>query len=227
MIRKLKTMYLRACYSVAFLPPFRGALYTRAIAPRWPFQQTLEQMNTLSQLLLGVDSPGAYWEVGCAEGWTTIWQHRAMREAGIARRMFVVDTFHGFTPDDKAAEAARGKSAAEYDGLFSINSKRWFEESMRRAAVPVEAFKADAAVFDYSSLPPPAFVFLDVDLYRPVKEALRRIWPLVPAGGLVVVDDCQPHKLWDGALQAYDEFCRENAQPRQIVAQKFGMLRKG
>jgi len=36
-----------------------------------------------------------------------------------------------------------------------------------------------------------------------VKAALELITPRLSPGGAIVVDDCQPHPLWDGALQAY------------------------
>lgn len=221
----IRSMFVRACYTLAFIPPFRSALYSRAIAPRWPFQQSQKQMAALGDLLTRRGNvEGSYVEVGVAEGWTTIYQHRAMTEAGQRRRMYAVDTFAGFTPDDKAAEEARGKAHGTYDGLFVVNSKRWYDESMRRAGVPVLSYKADASTFDYSRFGPIAFCFLDVDLYHPISEALPRILPHMAPGGVIVVDDCQPDDKWDGALQAYTEWCHENDRPVQIVAGKFGVI---
>lgn len=222
----LKTLFVKACYSVAFLPGFRSALYSRAIAPRWPFQNTEEQMQELKRRLLSVASVnGSYVEIGVAEGWTTIFMNQVMKENPSARRrMFAVDTFQGFTPDDKKAEEIRGKAKGMYDGLFCVNSQRWYDESMRRAGVPVKSFKSDAATFDYSKFGPIAFCFLDVDLYHPIRSALPRILPYMAKGGLIVVDDCQDDELWDGAKQAYFEWCCQKNEPIQVVAGKFGLI---
>lgn len=226
MWKKLEAAYLKTCYWIAFSPPFRPALYTRAIAARWPFQQSLAQMNTLSSLLLSVKAEGCYLEIGCAEGWTTIWQNKAMSEAGVSRAMNVVDTFAGFTPDDIEAEYQRGKAEGTYDSLFAINSKKWFDESMRRAGVKVTSYEADAAKFDYSLFKPIAFCFLDVDLYHPIKTALPAIRANMAPGGMIVVDDCDAsHDKWDGAFYAYREYCEANGIQPEIVAEKLGIIR--
>jgi hypothetical protein len=45
------------------------------------------------------------------------------------------------------------------------------------------------------------------------------------SGGIIIVDDCQPDQMWDGALQAYQEFARERNLPMEIVAEKLGVVR--
>jgi hypothetical protein len=45
-------------------------------------------------------------------------------------------------------------------------------------------------------------------------------------GGIVVVDDCRPSRNFDGALQAYQEFCKQHRIEQQIVANKLGILKK-
>ncbi len=222
----LHSKFVKLCYSLAFVPPFRSALYSRAIAPRWPFQSSLHQQQTLARLLLMQRNvPGCYLEIGVAEGWTTIFNNQALKEDGQHRTMFAVDTFAGFTPDDKAAEEVRGKAHGSYDGLFVVNSKRWYDESMRRAGVKIESFQADAATFDYSRFKPIAFCFLDVDLYHPIASALPRILPFMAKDGIIVIDDCQDHEQWDGAKAAYVEWCQRNGEPIEVVAGKFGLIR--
>jgi hypothetical protein len=223
---KLKSKYIEAICNIAFLPPFRGALYTRTVA-RWPYQHTLAQMNTLSRLLLSVKVPGIYLEVGCADGSTTIWQAHAMKEAGVARVMHVVDTFSGFTSQDKAVEESeRGKQHGTYDNYFIINRQSWFDESMRRAGIFVISHESDSVQFDYSTLPRIAFAFVDVDLYRPVLQTLPLIFSRMTPGGMIVVDDCDPtNATWDGAHQAYLEFCgARNIEP-DILDTKLGIIR--
>lgn len=43
-------------------------------------------------------------------------------------------------------------------------------------------------------------------------------------GGIVVVDDCEQGRLWDGALQAYEEFVGERGIAGEVVAGKLGVL---
>jgi hypothetical protein len=44
-------------------------------------------------------------------------------------------------------------------------------------------------------------------------------------GGIIVVDDCTPGELWDGALQAYEEFVREENLSNEIAADKLDIVR--
>ena len=47
-------------------------------------------------------------------------------------------------------------------------------------------------------------------------------------GGVIVVDDCDNSKdsQWDGAYQAYEEFCAESGLPFQLIGNKMGIIRK-
>jgi hypothetical protein len=45
------------------------------------------------------------------------------------------------------------------------------------------------------------------------------------SGGIIIVDDCQPDQMWDGALQAYEEFARERNLPMEIALEKLGVVR--
>ena len=49
---------------------------------------------------------------------------------------------------------------------------------------------------------------------------------LVP-GGVIVVDDCSPlESIYDGAGEAYREFCKEINQQEELVFFKLGVIRK-
>ena len=221
----IKSNYIRALFKVAFLKPFRPVLYTRCVG-RYPYQHSTAQMVKLRDLLLSVNVSGAYLEVGAAEGNTTCWLGKSMIDAKCLRPMYVIDTFSGFTEEDKAVEYKRGKEPGIYDSYFVINSKRWFDESMKRARLDVMTYAGDCATFDYSRLGPIAFALLDVDLYRPVKLALPSICAQLVKGGMIVVDDCDSQNpLWDGADQAYGEFCEESGIKPEIIAEKFGIIR--
>jgi predicted O-methyltransferase YrrM len=63
-------------------------------------------------------------------------------------------------------------------------------------------------------------------LYLPVSQALPSIFARLASGGIIVIDDCAPGGIWDGALQAYGEFCSKTGATQEIHCQKLGVLRK-
>ncbi len=87
--------------------------------------------------------------------------------------------------------------------------------------IPIQA---DIKTYDMEPLSPISFCLIDVDLYLPVKAALEKVVRLMHPGGIVVVDDCQEHPLWDGALQAYQEFTSEHGIDPKIVEGQFGLV---
>ncbi len=80
--------------------------------------------------------------------------------------------------------------------------------------------------FDYSTIAPIAFCLVDVDPYVPIAKALPRIYHHLVPGGIIVVDDCAPDQTWDGALQAYSEFCRSMNLPEDLRHKKLGLIEK-
>jgi O-methyltransferase len=62
-------------------------------------------------------------------------------------------------------------------------------------------------------------------LYIPVKDLLPKVLSVMSSGGIIIVDDCQPDQMWDGAFQAYQEFARERNLPEEIVLEKLGIVR--
>jgi hypothetical protein len=46
-----------------------------------------------------------------------------------------------------------------------------------------------------------------------------------PPGGIIVVDDCKFAELWDGVLQAYEEFVQQKDLSKEITAEKLGIIR--
>jgi O-methyltransferase len=88
----------------------------------------------------------------------------------------------------------------------------------------VTLVKADASTYDYSRHDQISFALIDVDLYLPVRKALDAIWPRMADGGIIVIDDCAPENIYDGALQAYREFVAERGLPDRVVHTKLGVI---
>jgi hypothetical protein len=92
-------------------------------------------------------------------------------------------------------------------------------------AIRVKSIQRDVTKFDFSAITPIAFCLLDVDLYKPIKDALPKIYDSMSPGGIIVVDDCRAPNLFDGALQAYDELVESKALPKKIAVEKLGIIR--
>jgi predicted O-methyltransferase YrrM len=189
---------------------------------------TPSEMQELAKQLLSIEAPGVAVEVGCNQGWTSLFLLEAMAERGIRRDYICIDTFEGFTKDDVSFEyAERGKPEGMYDECFTVNDPEWLRGSLSRSGHQnVSVRKADATTFNYKSLGNIAFALIDVDLYRPVRKSLELILPNMAAGGVVVVDDCDPSdERWDGAHQAYLDFCREQKIEPRFLCNKLGLIR--
>jgi hypothetical protein len=88
-------------------------------------------------------------------------------------------------------------------------------------------FKADAKDFEYNLIGPIAFCLFDVDLYNPTSKVLPILYSKLIPGGVIIVDDCQKDKsIYDGAGEAYREFCKNNNLTEELVHYKLGVIRK-
>lgn len=194
---------------------------------RYTFMFTPAQLGYLcDEVSATADVPGALLEVGCAYGLTTVWLNRHLDDLGVEKPYHCLDTFSGFVPEHVEHERHQRGHAAETYPAFRTNDPRWFEVTMEVNRIRrVVVHQADAATFDYSGIGPISFALIDVDLYLPVLGALRRVWPLVSEGGVVLVDDCEDGR-YDGARQAYEEFAKEIGAPVEIVHGCLGVLRK-
>jgi predicted O-methyltransferase YrrM len=172
------------------------------------------------------DVAGAFVEVGVFFGHTTLWINKHLEDRGRRPTYFAIDTFEGFTEADVAVERSRGRTD-DYDD-FALNSLRLYRQTLERNDVHnVTAIEADAATFDYRKVAPVAFALLDADLYRPMSAALAGLWPLLSPGGIIVCDDCNPDpNKWDGARQAFEEFCARTGAPLEVIETKLGVIRR-
>jgi predicted O-methyltransferase YrrM len=201
----------------------------RYLAPRYHYNFRPAQLAYMVMTLDEIrDVPGSIVEVGCFAGATTIFLSEHLRDSG-QRRYIAIDTFDGFTSSDIAHEiSARGKSADKnaFSTGFRLNRREWVQRSLEIAGhAEVEVIKGDAGAVDYGRFRPIAFALIDVDLYQPVAKTLARIAPLMSAGGQIVVDDCRPGQVYDGALEAYEEWCDANGRKPEVVHAKLGILR--
>lgn len=195
---------------------------------RYDYMFTPSQLAFLvSTLDEALSVEGNIVEVGCAYGHTTVFLNRHLDEADPGRRYFAVDTFSGFTEDDIEHERTQRGRLYDY-GDFRFNSLGKFTRTMDRNGITrVTPIRADANTFRFEDLAPIAFCLVDVDLYQVVTNTLDRVHPLVPAGGAIVVDDCdEDHPVWGGGYEAYRDFVARMGLPCVIERRKLGLIRK-
>jgi predicted O-methyltransferase YrrM len=179
---------------------------------------------------------GAVLEIGCAYGATTAFLYRYLMEAEIHREYICIDTFAGFTNEDISYEKNYRNKQYSYTDSFP-NDVALFKRTLAEQGIrDIRVIKEDIANVDIASLPRLSFCLLDVDLYKPVKAGLAKIYPLLNPGGICIVDDCWAEKKhpahprlpdkFDGALDAYREFLAEHQMEEIIVEHKLGVIKK-
>ena len=198
--------------------------FARVVWPPYHYMFTPPQLAFLGQELERAPT-GSALEIGCANGDTTVWLNRWLDEAGTERPYIAIDTFSGFSSRDLAVEAQRGRDARWLSKSFRGPTRQRFAHSLRvnGGISRVQAIAADATTIDYSRFAPIAFALIDVDLYRSVREVLEHVYPHVTQGGIIVVDDCAPG-VFEGADEAYQEFCAAHGVPARVVHGKLGLL---
>jgi O-methyltransferase len=138
---------------------------------------------------------GEVWECGVYRGGTAQLLARAALDYG-PREVRLFDSFEGLPQ----ADAARDLHVAGEFGDTSVEAVREF---LKYPAHLHKGFMPDTfEPFRGSRI---AFAHLDVDLYRSVTDCLQFIWPRMPAGGVIVIDD-YGFPSCPGAKAAVDEF---------------------
>jgi O-methyltransferase len=205
----------------------KTGIYNHLFFNVYPYMYEPKQLVFLTECVKSSrDVPGCFVEVGCAYGATTVFLNKTMNGEGIERDYYAIDTFSGFADEHIEHEIKnRGKPASLRDH-FTYNKKAWFDRSIALQGIKrVKSVESDVTKFDFSAIQPIAFCLLDVDLYKPNKDVLPKIYAAMSPGGIIVVDDCKPENLWDGTLQAYEEFLQQKQLPKEIAAEKLGILR--
>lgn len=195
----------------------------------YPYMFSPAQLIFVTDCIKSVGSvPGSFVEIGCAYGATTVFLNKFMSDSKelAERNYYAIDTFQSFVAEHADYEIQNRGKPPSIKKRFKENKKAWFDKSMAVHGVKrVKSIECDATQFDLSSVAPIAFCLIDVDLYIPVKDLLPKVFSAMSSGGIIIVDDCQPDQMWDGALQAYEEFSRERNLPMEIALEKLGVVR--
>ena len=126
-------------------------------------------------------------EFGGFRGGLSFFLGLCLRDLGLAKRVFMLDSFQGLPQTDAALDGPfeRGMMASDLQSVLRL-----------RAALGLDAMVEVRAGWFEDSLAqmPPAAQFclahLDADVYGSTKTALRYVLPRLAPGGAVVLDDC-------------------------------------
>jgi predicted O-methyltransferase YrrM len=200
--------------------------YTRLLAPHYPYNIEPIQLATIIMELDRLkQASGCVAEIGVARGMTTRFICEHLVAAKADTRLYAIDTFTSFTEADLDYEVKkRGKDLFELKG-FAYNDFDIWQRNFSDFPF-VKAIQADCSTFDYASIGPIKVAFLDVDLYLPTRNALPGIYKSLIPGGAIIVDDVMDNSRYDGAYQAYMEFCQELGVAPIVVGSKCGVIRK-
>lgn len=172
--------------------------------------------------------PGNVVEIGVARGLTTRFLAQHIKNQKLDRsglKLYAVDTFDSFTDQDLDFEVKnRGKSLKDLVA-FGYNDFDVWKRNFADFDFVI-AVRADCSTVDYNKLGPITVAFLDVDLYLPTKQTLPKLFEALVPGGVILIDDVKNNNVYDGAYQAYTEFCAERSLTPEVIGNKCGILRK-
>ena len=202
--------------------------YTKFGRPYYPYNVEPIQLSIIiNEIEKLKDLNGCICEIGVARGMTTRFIAEHIRNQNIDEKnmVFAIDTFNSFIESDLSFEVdKRGKSLKDLKG-FEYNSFDVWKNNFSEFNF-VKAIQADCSDFEYQSVSPIKVCFIDVDLYLPTKKALVKIYEATINGGVIIVDDVMDNSTYDGAYQAYIEFCDEYNLQANIIGNKCGLIYK-
>jgi hypothetical protein len=144
---------------------------------------------------------------------------------GAERAYVCVDTFKGFVPEQFGEDELLG-TWASHRSNFDYNSRRAVERTFRHLGFDIDVVEGDITTLADALLPEEISVCLvDLDLAKPIHESLKRIYPRMVRGGIVLVDDCARGEQsgWKGADIGYQRFLEEMNLPANYEA-GFGVI---
>jgi predicted O-methyltransferase YrrM len=202
--------------------------YTNLGAPTYHYLiEPIELATLINEFERVKDFHGNVVEIGVARGMTTMFlcSHIRYQKLENTLEYYAIDTFNSFKKSDLEFEVEnRGKSLFELE-RFNYNDFDAWSRNFREFPF-VKPVAVDCAVFDFKKIMPIKMAFLDVDLYLPTKNTLPQLYDCLCEGGVIVVDDIQNDTVYDGAYQAYMEFCESRGITPRIIGSRCGVIYK-
>ena len=202
--------------------------YTKFGAPTYRYNIEPIQLATLINEIERLKKvKGNIVEIGVARGLTTrlLCQHIINQKLESTLSLYAIDTFNSFTSEDLDYEVQkRGKKLPELKAFGYNDFEVWKKNFVHFPFV--KPIQSDCSIVDYKKIGPIKIAFLDVDLYLPTKKTLIKLYDALVDDGVILVDDVLTNNKYDGAYQAYMEFCDEYKISPQTIGNKCGLIYK-
>ena len=167
------------------------------------------------------DIAGDFVETGVWRGGSSI---VAKYVIGNSKAFFLYDTYDGMTEpsefDYRIGEGSAEKTKQKWKDLQTDSGNEWVAASLKEVENNFKTFnlldstvkliKGDVRLTLESSENLPKVISIlriDTDFYDSTLVSLRKLWPLLSSGGVLILDD---YAHWDGARRAVDEFFIES-----------------
>ena len=202
--------------------------HSRFAAPKYSYNvEPIQLAALINQIEDTKTVKGSVVEIGVARGMTTrfLCQHIVKQGLQEVCDFYAIDTFTSFTDTDLAYEVEqRGKSLFDLEA-FNYNDVNIWKKNF--SDIPfLNVIQADCSAVDYAKIGPIKLAFLDVDLYLPTKNVLPKLYAVLISKGAIFVDDVLNNNIYDGAYQAFMEFCEQRNIVPEIIGNKCGVIRK-
>lgn len=172
---------------------------------RYESQLTREQLAILTRIITE-DRPGNIIECGVYRAGTTVQLARLLKERGIHRTIYALDSFAGFEAEIED-EIQRGLVGPTGRTAFTKNSVEYVRRKVKALGVD-DVIRVVPGFFE-TTLPSIddrfCLAFIDCDLEKSTEYCLGRLWEQVVDGGYLVVDDYE-NAFYPGAALAADRF---------------------
>ena len=181
----------------------------------------------LHELLNRASVPGDIAEIGCHMGGTACVASALVKKYTPHKSYTCFDTFDGFVESQLKADLDRG-TPTSVQMRFANNSLALVRRILDlHGCNEVHLVKGDIATVPNESFSDRySVILLDVDLAEPTYVGLKRLYPRLSEGGIILIDDCRqdPGQIWK-AMLGYQRFCKENdLAPR--IHYGFGIIEK-
>lgn len=196
----------------------------------WPIltrRTVLQRFLALNELLkMTIDVPGDIAEFGVWQGhslltWANLLEIYAITDR--SKEVFGFDTFAGFTEfskqDGEKDNIAQRKTMDAFGGkivyerllgaIELYDMDRFVSWKKRITLVEGDVLKTLPKWLEENPGRRISLVYLDLDVYKPTKLVIERLWDRMPNGAVIAFDE-YAKPAWQGESQAVDEFLAEN-----------------
>lgn len=162
--------------------------------------------NILQAIAITKNLPGPYVEIGVFKGDSARLALRYLKQNGIKKQCYLIDTYEGFSYDE-AKTSADARWSGTHIGVSMENVARFLEEFPQKELIKMNVISGE--------IPPQitdvSICNIDVDMYEAVLAAAMKIAPRMAKGGIIILEDQGHTPALAGAYLATVEFLQSEA----------------